>query len=72
MFYKTLRRDTGYIFMTSILFFCLFSDFFFRAVPPVHGGSQARGPIGATAAGYTTATATWDLSHICDLHHSSQ
>ena len=21
---------------------------------------------------YTTATAVWDLSHICDLHHSSQ
>ena len=21
---------------------------------------------------YTTATATWDPSHICDLHHSSQ
>ena len=21
---------------------------------------------------YTTATATWDLSHVCDLHHSSQ
>ena len=21
---------------------------------------------------YTTATAMWDLSHICDLHHSSQ
>ena len=21
---------------------------------------------------YTTATATWELSHICDLHHSSQ
>ena len=21
---------------------------------------------------YTTATATWDLSNICDLHHSSQ
>ena len=20
---------------------------------------------------YTTATATWDLSHVCDLHHSS-
>ena len=19
---------------------------------------------------YTTATATWDLSHVCDLHHS--
>ena len=21
---------------------------------------------------YTTATATWDLSHVCDLHHTSQ
>ena len=21
---------------------------------------------------YTTATATWDLSHICSLHHSAQ
>ena len=21
---------------------------------------------------YDTATATWDLSHICDLHHSSE
>ena len=21
---------------------------------------------------YTTATAIWDLSHICNLHHSSQ
>ena len=21
---------------------------------------------------YATATATWDLSHVCDLHHSSQ
>ena len=21
---------------------------------------------------YTTVTATWDLSHICDLHHSSE
>ena len=33
--------------------------------------SQARGQIGATAAAYTTATATWDPSHIWDLHHSS-
>ena len=21
---------------------------------------------------YTTATAMWDLSHVCDLHHSSR
>ena len=30
-------------------FFCLFA--FSRAAPVAHGGSQARGPIGATAAG---------------------
>ena len=39
--------------------------------PMAHGGSQARGQNGAVAATYTTATATKDLSHICDLHHSS-
>ena len=32
---------------------------------------QARGQIRATAAAYATATATWDLSHICNLYHSS-
>ena len=21
---------------------------------------------------YATATATWDLTHVCDVHHSSQ
>ena len=36
------------------------------------GGSEARGPIVAVAAGLHTATATPDLSHICDPHHSSQ
>ena len=39
------------------------------AKPAAHGGSLARGPIGAT---YALATATQDLSHICDLHHSSE
>ena len=29
------------------------------------------GQIGTAAAGLATATATWDLSHVCDLHHSS-
>ena len=33
---------------------------------------RLRGLIRATAASLTTATATWDPSHICDLHHSSQ
>ena len=39
----------------------------FRAVPIAYGGCKARGQIGA----YATATAIPDLSHICDLHHSS-
>ena len=34
----------------------------FGAVPVAYEGFQARGPIGATP----------DLSHICDLYHSSQ
>ena len=43
----------------------------FRATPVAYGSSQAQGPIRAAAAVYTTATTTWDLSHICDLYHSS-
>ena len=39
-----------------------------------HGGSQARSQIGAIASplAYTTATAMPDLSHVHNLHHSSQ
>ena len=47
------------------IFFCLFAISW--AVPMAYGGSQARGQIGAIA-----ATATQDLGHICDLHHSSR
>ena len=49
--------------------FCLC---FFRATPTAHGGSQARGPNGASAAAYTTATVTRDPSCVRHLHHSSQ
>ena len=44
---------------------------FFRATSVVYGSSQARGHIRAAAATYATATATRDLSHVCNLHHSS-
>ena len=47
-----------------------FLVFFFRAT--AYGGSQARGRIGAKPLVYTTARATPDPSHVCDLHHSSQ
>ena len=38
----------------------------------VYGGSQARGLIRDVAASLCSATAMWDLSLICDLHHSSR
>ena len=43
----------------------------FRATPMTYGGSQARSPVRTVAAGLRRATATWDPSSICDLHHSS-
>ena len=45
------------------LVFCLFVCFLlFRAALAVHGGSQARGRIGVTAAAYAYATAMPDLT----------
>ena len=49
----------------------LFFFFFFRAAPAAYGSSQARDQIRAIAPAYTKATATPDLSLICNLHHSS-
>ena len=49
-----------------------FIPFLFMATPGAYGSSQARGQIRDTAAGYITATATPDLSCICNLHHSLQ
>ena len=37
------------------------------ATPEAYGSSWARGRIGAAAVAYTTATATQDLSCICNL-----
>ena len=49
-----------------------FFFFLFGATPVACGSSQARGQIRVIATGPTTATATSDLSHIRDLHYSSQ
>ena len=51
---------------TTQLFFFRFKD-----ACTEYGSSQARGQIRQLLA-YTTATATQDTSHICDVHHSSQ
>ena len=52
---------------------CCFVFFFFhfRATPPAYGSSQARGRIRLQLLDYTIATATPDLSQVCNLHHSS-
>ena len=47
-----------------------FFVFLFMIIAIAHGSSQARGLLRASAAVYTTARATPDLSHICDLPHS--
>ena len=67
--YQTAHRYTlGKLNSLEIIFFFFV---FSRAAPMAHGDSQARGPVRAVAAAYAKATATGDLSHICDLHHSS-
>ena len=44
---------------------------FFRAAPVAYGSSQARGLMGAIAAGLRHRHSNTDLSHVFDLHHSS-
>ena len=56
------------------LFLFLFFPLLFRAAPAAYGSSQARNQIGAAAASlhHSHSNAGWDLSHVCDLHHSSR
>ena len=61
--------DYGFYFV--FVFVCLF-----RAAPVAYRGSQAMSRIRTVASSphhsHTTATATPDLSHVCDPHHSSR
>ena len=59
-------------FSFSFFFFSFPFLHFLGLLPRAYGGSQARGRIRAESPAYTRATATKDLSHICNLHHSSQ
>ena len=51
----------------SFFFFCLF-----RAALAAYGCSQARDQIKAVATNLCHSHSMPDLSHICDLHHSSE
>ena len=63
------EREGAFFFFS----FNLLSFVFSRATLAAHGGSQARGLMGAAAASlHHNHTATQDQSLICDLHHSSR
>ena len=50
-----------------------FSFFFFlKAAPEAYGSSQVVVESELQIPASTTATAMWDLSHVCNLHHSLQ
>ena len=53
--------------MNSSVFFLIF-----MATGVAYGSSQARGQGGATAASLCHSHTMWDLSPVCDHHHSSQ
>ena len=58
------------------ILFCLgfffFLVFFFRATPTAYGSSRLGVELELQLLAYITATATWDLSRVCDLHCNSQ
>ena len=68
MVYLNFFCITSVAFSTLRTFFFFFL-FLFRAVPVAYGSSQARDLIRLQLPAYTTAIATWDLSHLCRLHH---
>ena len=61
-----LKKKKKYLFCFVFVFL-----YFSGAAPMAHGGSQARGPIGATVAGLQHTITMPDPSRVCELHHSS-
>ena len=62
---KSMNRSIEWMFV--LLFVCLF--WLFRAALVAYGGSQARGRIRAVASSLHHSNT--DLSHVCNLYHSS-
>ena len=64
-------KEVSCLVLCFFFFFFFFCLFFLTAIPMAFGSSQARGRTETAAVASTTMTATSDLSHIFDLHHSS-
>ena len=69
---ETTKKDYRPISFSFFLFFFLFVFLSFRATPAAHRGSGLRVKSKLQPLAYATAIAMWDLSHVCNLHHSSQ
>ena len=59
------------LFVCFVGFFCCCCCLF-KAAPMAYGGSQAKGPIRAAAAGLHHSHSNVGSSHVYDLHHSSR
>ena len=55
--------------MVMTLFFLVFC--LFRAAPVAYGVPRLGVESELELPAYTTTSATWDPSHVCNLHHSS-
>ena len=73
MCYLWSQRELPQRATSSLFLFFLFLFFLlFRAIPTAYGGSQLGVESELQPPAYTTATATEDLSCVCDLHDSSR
>ena len=74
-FEKKMRWPTEQTFLSYLFYFCLcyihMFCFFFRAVSMAYGSSRLGVESELQLLAYATAIAMWDLSCVCDLHHSS-
>ena len=63
LFNRNWHSIVSQLYFNTICFWFVF--LFLRVIPAAFGGSQPQLPASATA------TATWDLSLVCDLYHST-
>ena len=65
-----LENTLKIVFVVGFLFFGFF--LLFRATPAAYGVSRVGVQLELQQLAYSTATATRDPNHVCDLHHGSQ